>query len=333
VPLLPTYVIGSTLLTTFALLVWIEGVFGFGGGPSYWKLLAWAVSPILPITLFQLTKTYRALSAGFTISDLRLALRTWRKERMDELTFEIGGRRDESRWARWLRHVPIICGGTFFVHALKSMRSVHISDPLVLKGLLLTGGAALLLMTGLGVPIFPPKLQRFAAGRLRGWLWNSKLGEWLAARLTPRHRALASVEFRPTEVALGIAVEDLFAALPSVYRDDLRGLPEIIRRLTDHAASLRDEVARLEPMTGSNENAGAAEVQRLFESAKMDLADTVSALERIRLDLLRLHGGLTDLRPITTSLDAARQIADDIRRLDDAQSEVSGRRAQFLFER
>ena len=38
--------------------------------------------------------------------------------------------------------------------------------------------------------------------------------------------------FRPTEMALEVAIDDLFAALPDEYRESLRDLPSIARRLT-----------------------------------------------------------------------------------------------------
>ena len=48
----------------------------------------------------------------------------------------------------------------------------------------------------------------------------------------------------------------------------------------------------------------------------------MSALEAIRLDLLRLLGGDSDLSPTTTVLDAARRIDSDLTRLREAQREV-----------
>ncbi|HEX5435890.1 MAG TPA: serine/threonine-protein kinase [Gemmatimonadaceae bacterium] len=58
------------------------------------------------------------------------------------------------------------------------------------------------------------------------------------------------------------------------------------------------------------------------DQAKRDLAQAVSALESIRLDLLRLHGGATDLEPLTTVLDAAREIGRELGFLIEAQHEV-----------
>jgi hypothetical protein len=65
-------------------------------------------------------------------------------------------------------------------------------------------------------------------------------------------------------------------------------------------------------------------------AAKAHLAESVAALESIRLDLLRLHAGASDLAPLTTLMDAAGRIGEDIHRLAEAQREVedaAGRRA------
>jgi serine/threonine-protein kinase len=45
-------------------------------------------------------------------------------------------------------------------------------------------------------------------------------------------------------------------------------------------------------------------------------------LEGIRLDLLRLHAGAGDLAPLTTLMDAARVIGEDLGRLAEAQQEA-----------
>jgi serine/threonine-protein kinase len=56
--------------------------------------------------------------------------------------------------------------------------------------------------------------------------------------------------------------------------------------------------------------------------AATHLAESVAALERIRLDLLRLHAGSADLAPLTTLMDAARLVGEDLSRLAEAQREV-----------
>ena len=50
--------------------------------------------------------------------------------------------------------------------------------------------------------------------------------------------------------------------------------------------------------------------------------NAVTALESIRLDLLRLHAGASDLAPLTTLIDAARMLGDDVNRLADARRDA-----------
>jgi hypothetical protein len=60
------------------------------------------------------------------------------------------------------------------------------------------------------------------------------------------------------------------------------------------------------------------------EAASADLADSVAALETVRLDLLRLHANASDLAPLTTLMDAARRLGEDANRLAEAQREIDG---------
>lgn len=50
----------------------------------------------------------------------------------------------------------------------------------------------------------------------------------------------------------------------------------------------------------------------------------VAALEGIRLDLLRLHANAGDLAPLTTLMDAARLLGEDVRRRAEARQEAEG---------
>jgi eukaryotic-like serine/threonine-protein kinase len=59
-------------------------------------------------------------------------------------------------------------------------------------------------------------------------------------------------------------------------------------------------------------------------AASAHLAESVAALEGIRLDLLRLHAGAGDLAPLTTLIDAARLLGEDVSRLADARREADG---------
>ena len=84
-------------------------------------------------------------------------------------------------------------------------------------------------------------------------------------------------------------------------------------------------VAALVP-SGSADSGVLADRKR---AAGAHLAASVASLEGIRLDLLRLHAGAADLAPLTTLLDAARLIGEDVSRLAEAQRDVeraTGRR-------
>ncbi|HMA23453.1 MAG TPA: hypothetical protein VKP00_05655, partial [Gemmatimonadaceae bacterium] len=137
----------------------------------------------------------------------------------------------------------------------------------------------------------------------------------------------ADLDYRPTEMALGLAVEELFAALPKAYRDHVSELPGIVALLEAHAAAARarvDEIAAL--MSMGNEHGVPVPTGNLAaarDDAKRELGKSVASLEAIRLDLLRLHGGASDLRPITTVLEAAKELSEELDRLGRAQQEVS----------
>jgi serine/threonine-protein kinase len=77
-------------------------------------------------------------------------------------------------------------------------------------------------------------------------------------------------------------------------------------------------VAALAPSASADVEVLAARRQ----AASARLAESVAALEGIRLDLLRLHAGASDLAPLTTLIDAARHIGEDLNRLAEAQQEV-----------
>ena len=72
------------------------------------------------------------------------------------------------------------------------------------------------------------------------------------------------------------------------------------------------------------ESGGADVLDGRKKAAQSHLAESVAALEGIRLDLLRLHAGASDLAPLTTLMDAARQLGDELNRLAEAQDEVEG---------
>jgi serine/threonine-protein kinase len=284
-------------------------------------VLAFDVLPLIPITLFHARKTYQALSAGYTLRDLRAALAAWRQERQEELSFEYDT--DEPRWAIALRGVTYALIGTvlFLLVTGGGRRSWAF-------GLTLLGSiAALLTSNVLGVRLIGRRLRPKLIGAIRSGFWNSRAGEWAAKILTPRNRKpIADLEYRPTEMALSVAASDLFDRLPIAYREHLADLPQIVERLEAHAAAARARIEELDALANLAESespTGRGTVMAARDAAKRELAESVAALEAVRLDLLRLHGGAIDLQPITTVLDAARELGNEFDRLQEAQREVN----------
>jgi len=136
-------------------------------------------------------------------------------------------------------------------------------------------------------------------------------------------------------MALGLAAEELFSALPAEYRRHLGDVPAIVRRLEAHAAAARDRVGDLNALmslgdvgdvrTHADLERADRDLSNARSAAERDLTSAVTALESLRLDLLRLHGSgaNADLRPLTTALDAARQLGDELDRLTQADREAS----------
>ena len=110
-------------------------------------------------------------------------------------------------------------------------------------------------------------------------------------------------------------------ALPKEYREQLSELPAIVASLEARAAEARaemDVVAAMAPSASVNADVLAARKN----AAATHLAESVAALEGLRLDLLRLHAGAADLQPLTTLMDAARLVGEDLGRLAEAQREA-----------
>ncbi|HEY4304252.1 MAG TPA: serine/threonine-protein kinase [Gemmatimonadaceae bacterium] len=315
-PLVPLYLAWSAIFTT-AFLAELRDIF-----PSNLGLFAsLALLPLLPMTAFRLRKAYQVLSAGYTLRDLRVALSNWERERREER--DLDDDNEESTLAQFLRVATIAS-----LTGLGLMFFLGVPHGLIGKLMAVSGvsvsALSLVISNVLGVRIIPKALRKTRLGGIRSWLWNSPPGEWLAKMLTPKKtKQSADLAYRPTEMALGVAAIDLYRALPRAYRDDLPELPQIVERLESHAGAARARIEELDTIAASaGGEAQASQFAEIRELAKRELADAVSALEALRLDLLRLHSGDSDLHPITTVLQAARELGDQLDRLAEAQREV-----------
>ncbi|MBW8770093.1 MAG: serine/threonine protein kinase [Gemmatimonadetes bacterium] len=299
-----------------------------GNPGSHWHdvatLGALAMAPLLPIIGFHLNQARRQFRAGHTLADLRSALDIARRERVEN---EALVREEKEPASHRLLRLATVGAGTWLITTFSLLLSNTVHErnmnPAWIVVPLLTTLSLGAVSNALDVQFIPTKLRDWWQTGVRDRLWNSRAGAWLAKRLgaPERSRAIGGGVFRATESALGVAVSELFAALPKSYREQLADLPATVEALEARAAEARaeaDMVAALAP--SGSADADALEARR--SAAAAQLAESVAALEGIRLDLLRLHAGASDLAPLTTLIDAARLLGEDVRRLADAQREV-----------
>ncbi len=311
-------------LTAANLIAWVTG--NRPDGPADIVLLAAITSlPLFPIVGFHLNQARRQFRAGHTLADLRTALAIAQLERVES---EALVRDDEEPIAHRLLRLGTVGSATWLAVTFGLLLSGTIHEKqigmpwiLVPLGTTMALGA---LSNALDVQFIPNRLREWWQTGIRDRLWNSRAGEWLARRLgaPARSRAIGGGVFRATEAALGVAASELFAALPQAYREQLSGLPAIVEALEARAVEARAEIDLCAALVPSGSSSTEMLASRR-SSAAAQLAESVAALEGIRLDLLRLHAGAGDLAPLTTLIDAARLLGEDVDRLAEAQREVN----------
>jgi serine/threonine-protein kinase len=212
---------------------------------------------------------------------------------------------------------------------------------LMLAGI--TGDARRLLPVGIFVlyfgvlgTVFGSKWRRLREGRDSLWarIWRSAPGRLLGriASIGVGHRAIPAE--RATELAIAISAEALFDGLPKEIRQSLSDVPDVLRGLEGRARTIRARIAELDsaineaqrdPTHGAasdRQSALVADLRAARLTAEAGLSDVVTALENLRLDLLRLHAGAGSPDGITRDLAAARTLGEEADRLIAGAKEV-----------
>ena len=142
-------------------------------------------------------------------------------------------------------------------------------------------------------------------------------------------------------LAIALSAEAMFATFPKELRESLGDVPKVLHGLEAHARSMR---ARIEELNVSLADAQrgptrAVATERQDElvndlisardRAESRLEELVTALENLRLDLLRLRAGGGSVEGITLDLAAAREFGQEADRLLASGREVE----QALAER
>jgi hypothetical protein len=133
---------------------------------------------------------------------------------------------------------------------------------------------------------------------------------------------------------LGLAADRLYEELPKETRRSLKGLPETVKALEEDAQSLRRQISEMEsvlveigdddPSLPSAEERARVRtgVEATRDQAQRKLQAAVTALETIRLGLLRMHAGSGTVESLTMELSAARDLAEDMEGLLEGHREV-----------
>jgi len=277
-----------------------------------------------------INRARKLLNAGFGHSDIGVAFKAEIDRSREERAYGLGHGGGPSRIERTLRWVSGLGIGVAFVCLL----ALPETGPIMW-----TFGASLTVGFGTGVAALSMlQRRRDVDAEFWGRLWTGRLGRWLfgVARMFAGAKILpASLTHRPTELALGMAAEQLYETLPKETRQQLRELPDVVHRLEEDAQKMRARFEELQEALSDVEDRGnpdpaiAARHARIVAdlTAERDLVqqrlrDAVAALETIRLKLLRLHAGTGSVQSLTTDLGLAREVVRDIGRQIEGLREV-----------
>jgi serine/threonine-protein kinase len=301
------------------------------------------------------TRLRRVLGDGFHVDDLHAALREHQLARSEEIEYE--RRQGSVQVRRALRILLGVSTGGIGIGSYMLWQYARLDDALGMTRTALMNSVGsgplaeaqfvagvtfffgLVGLTIAGVPLSGEFIRhrlssRIAAASISFWKgkWGARMAKLAGSGLTPAERPMLGMPVL-TEIALGRATDHLFLALPKAARRELAALPETVRRLESDASKLRESINALDDQLAAFERGGDA----LRDEARSALADdltasrtlsaerlaaTVSALESIRLDLLRLQMGSAPIESVTATLDAAREIGDRIGESIAAQMEV-----------
>lgn len=308
------------------------------------QFLVAALVPLVPLAAYHLRHTWRVLRLGYAREDLTQALRLHAEQQREDS--EVAASAVPPVVARTIQ---VLTYGSWVALLVFASVLPFLFETATRNGDVrysvsgwIVGIPALLTVVGsvLGVTFPARGLRPGRATELRLRFWESRPGRWVSRLLEGRGGARGAPEElvqRHTEVAIGLAVDQLFAALPKQLRGQLHGLPDVVNQLERHARTVRGRVDELElllasaapgdgPSTQLASAAVAGEVtaqrdavsddlRRARDLARERLAQTVAALETIRLDLLRLQGGVGDVGRLTTAIHDAQLLGVEVERL------------------
>jgi serine/threonine-protein kinase len=282
-----------------------------------------------------INRARKLLNAGFGHSDIGVAFKAEIDRSREERAYGLGHGGGPSVLERMLRWI----GGAGVGTAVLTLAAIAAIAPYSDFALMTTFGWSLAIGVGSGIgALIMLQRRRDVDAEFWGRLWTGRFGRWLfgVARMFTGAKALpASLTHRPTELALGMAAEQLYETLPKETRQQLRELPDVVHRLEGDAQRMRARLEELQealsdvgqrgtpdPAIGARHDRIVADLSAERDLVQQRLKDAVAALETIRLNLLRLHAGTGTVQSLTTDLGLARDVARHIGAQLDGNREV-----------
>ena len=258
----------------------------------------------------------RVLRDGYVTDDLAAALREHQLIRSEEFAYELAQR---SRLMHRVMRIGLVVGAGVIVLTgmmLPRLFPANIDTDMMLVERQLT--YALMVATGIVVATavglsgdflrqkLPARINSLSISFWKG-KWARRIAAFVGLGLDHSKRPTLGMPML-TEVALGRATDHLFQALPKATRRELASLPQTIKQLETNASNLRASIAVVD--------------EPLASVARARLAATVTALENIRLDLMRLQSGTVGIESVTASLEAAQRASQQIEYAVQSRAEV-----------
>ncbi len=318
---------GGTLIYLAALLTTSVGASALIGVAT--GFATFAVGATLAPLAFALGAARRLTKLGFTHADLGPAFRA-----------ELENAREE-RAAEHSRVLSFIENASASVAKVAASFSI-LAVPVVVMELMFplmrtTAIAAVpVTLTSIGIAILAGGVNLATVQQRRDidtefWTraWMGRLGTFafaLARRMRGAQPIGTAMTHRATELSLGMAAEQLFESLPKASRAALGDLPALLQRLQHDAQRLRARYDDLNDALGGERPGSASdEVDALRDERRSvhdKLGEAVSALENIRLNLLRLHAGSATVEGLTTHIGLAVEVSAEVERMIAAREEV-----------
>jgi serine/threonine-protein kinase len=298
--------------------------------PSAWALPGFALAYltgwiVVPLVL-HVRRVRRLLAAGFRHQDVIDAIKDEIARRREEIAVTIGpAPTGLERLLLKSRYAGLFVAGATAAVGIAGFGAFTVASPF----LTLVGGLGL--ATAIG-GFVAARRRRDVVGEQRLWYWRG-LGRWAfklasifqkesAPRGLPPHHA--------TELAIARAAEALFDQLPPEVRKSLGDVPQVAADLEQQAARVRQRIDQLDdalalqqaPEPAARRAELVEQLTGAREVAQQRLKEVVTALETLRLDLMRLRLGAGGADRVTADLSAAAAIGERVTRLLEGHAEL-----------